>query len=388
MNLLRLKKIFHKKRLFMDAYDFFWRAAFRTVSWMAYLSRRCRVPSNPKRILVIRVSGMGDVIKTTPVVRKLRHLYPNAQIYFLTSETVKPILVSNPNIDRVLTESDERLLSRQHFDWVVNLQLWDTSHFVKRVVSEIKYKVISGSYFDKRGRYRCMNKWRYGFRNTVENFLRGAIGLPYQAKYDDEVSIFTNERREHLLKQIRRRYNLEHDFFVGINLGTRDRSVFWYRDYSLVFVRKLIEALYSRFRVIIIGMTENLTKEEAKELDDLEREFPMVVNLVDKLDLEELILIIRHCSVFVTPDSGPLHIAMAVKTPVVALFATDEWKPIFSGRKRGDSHVVILGDLECVPCKPWRVEKECLIERRARCFDAIPMEKILFEVESFLQRGS
>ncbi len=370
------KNILQRVPLFVDAYDLLMNAIPRAASWTGYFFRRFTIPSNPKRILLIRVSGIGDVIKTTPVVRKLRHLYPKAQISYLTSETAKPVLVSNPDIDQILTENDECLLYRTEFDWVVNLQLWDTSPFVKRVVAKIKYQVISGSHFDKRGKYRCRNKWRYEFRNAVEIFLRGAVGLPYQSNFDDEVSIFIDERRERLIKQIKKRYDLEHDLFVGINLGTRDRNEFWYRDYSLAFVRKLINTLYGKFRVIIVGMTENLTEQERIELYDLQKEFPLVVNLVDKLGLEELILVIRHCSVLVTPDSGPMHIAMAVKTPIIALFATNEWGKIVSGRKRGDSHVVILGD------------QACLMERGAHCFDAIPMEKILFEVESFLQRGT
>ncbi|HEM48811.1 MAG TPA: hypothetical protein ENO27_01240, partial [Caldithrix sp.] len=129
-----------------------------------------------------------------------------------------------------------------------------------------------------------------------------------------------------------------------------------------------------------------LTQQEIIALCDLEKDFPKVINLVDKLDLEELILMIDRCSVFIAQDSGPLHIAMAVKTPAVALFATNEWRKIFSGIRRGDTHVVISCNPIYSPYKLGGVQNRYLKKDQSQPLDSIPISKIVVEVEAFLTK--
>ena len=61
---------------------------------------------NSKKILVIRIDRIGDVILSTPVLSTLRYSFPNAEIHMLIAEYTRDLLIKNPNIDRLLVKED------------------------------------------------------------------------------------------------------------------------------------------------------------------------------------------------------------------------------------------------------------------------------------------
>ncbi|HJT25404.1 MAG TPA: glycosyltransferase family 9 protein, partial [bacterium] len=90
------------------------------------------LPAVPKRILLIRLKGIGDVILSTPLVRALRKAFPQAEIHFLTRSLCAPILKHNPYVDRVLVHPEKsasswellrflQSLRSARYDWVLDL---------------------------------------------------------------------------------------------------------------------------------------------------------------------------------------------------------------------------------------------------------------------------
>ncbi len=90
------------------------------------------IPSFPKRILLIRLKGIGDVILSTPLLRALRKKFPTAEIHFLTRPVSGPILQKNPNLDRLILHPEKheslrkkwefiRSLRKSRYDWVLDL---------------------------------------------------------------------------------------------------------------------------------------------------------------------------------------------------------------------------------------------------------------------------
>jgi heptosyltransferase III len=91
-----------------------------------------RLPTSPKRILLIRLKGIGDVILSTPVVRALRKAFPEAEIHFLTRSFCAPILAHNPHVNKVVVHPEKGAtlfeilrfigtLRNARYDWVVDL---------------------------------------------------------------------------------------------------------------------------------------------------------------------------------------------------------------------------------------------------------------------------
>lgn|GEM_PF-2793023 len=369
------------------SYDWLQERLWLASSWPRYLGRRlfC-VPQKVQSMLIIRVSGIGDIILTTPVVKKLRGRYPDAKITYLTLKAMRPILEFNPCIDYLLTEDDEDKIIKQNYDWVINLQLFDNSTFVKDIIQRLKYKRISGSIVDKNGRYYEATNYRYYFSNWMESLMRGAIGIPFSAADTEKVEIYIPENRRNRQRDLCTKFGIGDGTFVGLNLGSQDKT-FWYRDHSLDYLEKLIRHLYTKYNIILVGQSKNLSPDEHNQLTKLNKVFPKIINLVDKLTLEELLLVIEKCSVFISSDSGPAHISMAVKTPAILLFGADSGKRIISPRKRGEIYSIINSDCECSPCKPWRAKQACIANKRAQCMETIPVERILNEIEYFLKKA-
>jgi len=330
------------------------------------------------------VSGIGDIILTTPVVKRLREIYPDAVITFATLKAMKPILEFNPCIDYLLTEDDEDKLRNQNYDWVINLQLFDNSAFVRDIIAKARYKRISGNYLQKNGVCHQVTNYRYYFSTWMESLMRGAIGIPFSAKDTETVEIYIPESRRNRQRDLCAKYGIGDVKYVGLNLGSRDIN-FWYRDYSLDYLEKLMDQLHTKYNLILVGQSNNLSPDECNQLTRITKAFPRMVNLVDKLSLEELLLVIDKCNVFVSSDSGPVHISMAVKTPVIILFGADSGKRIISPTKRGQIYSIVNSDCKCSPCKPWRAKQECMANKRAQCMETIPVERILYEIDYFLK---
>jgi len=102
------------------------------------------------------------------------------------------------------------------------------------------------------------------------------------------------------------------------------------------------------------------------------------INLGGKLSLEQLVAIISHATLFIGIDSGPMHMAAAVNTPVAAIFGPQTkvtWGPY------GENHVVIQKEWDCVPC----IRKGCNDSGKSRCLDELSFEEVIGAVEPRLR---
>src|ERR1700722_7016341 len=82
------------------------------------------VPASPKRILIIRLTALGDVLLATPLLRALRKAFPDAEIDWLVEGYLRPLLIANPHLSRALPDSPwghERLREKR-YDLIIDLQ--------------------------------------------------------------------------------------------------------------------------------------------------------------------------------------------------------------------------------------------------------------------------
>jgi len=109
-----------------------------------------------------------------------------------------------------------------------------------------------------------------------------------------------------------------------------------------------------------------------------------LISFTGKTSLRELISLISECDVFVTNDSGPLHIAYAVKTPLVAIFCSTDPQltgppPEANASGGGNSNVVITPDISCSPC----FERTCK-NNDMRCMYAITSDDVYYGIKEIL----
>ncbi len=333
-----------------------------------------------KNILLIKLSAMGDVVQTFPVLNKLHRRYPRARIDWLTTPTVSELLRNNPAI----TDVFEFLRD----EW---LRPWRLTPFVSaaRLIAMLRaaeYDLV----IDLQGQ----------FRSAVFAFGSGApvrIGFdkPRADVWKASARKIPNDARKHAWQGARegswRAYThhlqlptldvhpVERYLGVGPMLGLDGDAP----DFSFPIPREAatrIDALLDYYDIakaklmVIAPATNWETKhwrsdafaEVARHFlkngcaialigSDRERETceavarlaPGAVNLAGETTLHELAALIRRASICVTNDSGPMHLAVALDRPVVSIFGPTD--PIWAGPYRRDGAVLRV-ELPCSPC--------------------------------------
>jgi 3-deoxy-D-manno-octulosonic-acid transferase/heptosyltransferase-1 len=150
---------------------------------------------------------------------------------------------------------------------------------------------------------------------------------------------------------------------IAVNPSARWKTKLW--DKFAELIRRL-----PRERVVLTG--------SAAERDQVEKIAQGCQNVAGQTDLFELGELYRRCAVVITNDSGPMHLAAAVGTPVVAIFGPTD--PALTG-PYGKQHVVIRSGIPCSPC----MKGECFHAPRMECMQLISVEQVLSAAGPFIR---
>lgn len=159
------------------------------------------------------------------------------------------------------------------------------------------------------------------------------------------------------------------DLVIGINPGAAYGSAkCWLPERFKQLSRRLLE--FPKIKIVYFGdkAGASLVQEICKELPD------RVINLAGKTSLRELIALIQACNLFLTNDSGPMHVASALGIPFIALFGSTS--DTITGPYQGGK--VIHKHVPCSPC----YRRECPID--FRCMTRIEVKEVYEEIQNFI----
>lgn len=330
--------------------------------------------SNPvRRILVVKLRYIGDVLLSTPVFRGLREAFPRATLTALVNAGTEEVLQHHPDVDEVLlvrrrvagagswlrSWTDQlrlvRRLREQRFDLALDLTDGDRAAFLTWA-SGARGRVGFNREKRFRGRaYHRVVRLPEGRRHAVEADLEAlrvlglrprtvapTLALPPEAETAaDELLARTHVGRERDL--------------VLIHPGARWGFKAWPAERFAALGDWMAEALGAQ--VLIAGGPG-----DAPVAETIRRQMRHPgISVAGETSVLQLGALLKRCRLFVGNDAGPMHVAAAVGTPVVGLFGpTDptEWGPW------GDGHVVLYRGLDCRECwrrsACWRGEENCL----------------------------
>ena len=323
----------------------------------------------PRSILLIRLRRIGDIVMTTPALGILRAAFPKASLTYVVEEPFRRLVEGHPDLDRALvlparmsTSAFLRLLARlrrETYDAVIDFHGGPRA-FLLALLSGAKVKAgydvkYRGFLYDVRVPRAPKQGRIHSVANHV-NLVRAlgvAVGeMPGLVLPRGQVSTF----------------QLSGPYIV-LHIGAGNRFRYWGTDNLVRLVRLLGETPGTR--VALIGGAED----KAAEAEILGRA-PGTLSYVGALDLAGTAELIRQATVFVGPDSGPMHIAAAVGTPIVAWFGPTlpanfaPWKPAGGAR-------IIEKDLDCRPCK----QRTC-VHGDFRCLQLITPEEVRGQVST------
>lgn len=330
------------------------------------------------RILVIKLSALGDVILAIPSLRALREKYPNAHIAVLTVARFGTILENCPYINQLLQFQLKNksykyiwrlsgLLRRLNFDIVIDLQNNRQSHILA---------------------YLSASSRRYGYDNGKFSFLLNhkvkEKNLPlspvqHQAQtlrllniepVKDNLELWPqaidDKWAEDFLKKHR---SSDTAPLIGINLEASPQwpTKRWGVEKFAALLDKLQDA---GFEVVVTGRGQD--QYWLQKLRQLSKS--QFIDATGKTEILQLASLVKRCNVYITSDSAPLHIANAMNTSAVALFGpTDSRRHTIAGAKQ----IIIKKDLICSPC----YKRNC---HNHRCMKEISVEEVFAAAKGLL----
>ena len=334
---------------------------------------------NNFKVLVIKLSSIGDVILSTAALRAIREKFPqgNYKISFLIGEESKDILLRSPYIDELLVcdlkNKDRgwgglwgigRSLRKKNFDLVIDLQNSRASHILA---------YLSG----------CIA--RYGYNNKKFSFLLNHAACDQKQPIDPVTHQFkilkllgidllnnalelwpSQEDQKAVDDLLNAQWLSQAQKVVGINISASKRwsTKLWPLEYLICLCEELG---LKDIRVIVTGTSQDQAL-ASRLINSLKN--TKIINACGKTSINELAVLIKKCQVFISADSSPLHIASSVGTPFIALFGpTDVRRHLPPGK----NCIVLNKKLHCSPCYKTKCRtKSCMLQiSPAEVFEAV-----------------
>lgn len=347
-------------------------------------------PASPeiKRILVTKYLGMGSILLATPTLRALRERYPESRIVFLTFAGNADFARRIGLVDDVLAIKTSPFpifvrnlaatlltIRREKFDVVFDLEFFARFSTIVSYLSRAPIRL--GYYLPKLWRGDLLTHQIHfnPYRHVTEIFA--AQLAPFGIEVTDFTLVAPEIREESIsgVKSLLRKYEIREEeriIAVNVNASELSKERRWPRENFVELVKAFAEKKCGR--VVLVG-----SPDEAEYVRSVHDSLPgeikgEVVDLSGRLNLEDFIALIRTCSLFISNDSGPLHIASALGIPTVSFYGPES--PHLYGPV-GSDNLVFYAGVYCSPCLNVYNAKRAMCNGDNRCIREIKPEEVI-----------
>ena len=350
--------------------------------------RNPQLPS-PKRILVIRLDRIGDVVLSTPVLQALRHRYPHAFIAMMVRQACADVVAGNPYLNEVVVYEKEgahrsvigtirfarQLRHRYAFDTALVLHPSNRSHWIPWLAGipvRIGYNRKCGWLLTHRVPHRKQEGQRHEEVYTLEMLAPFGIELPADPRPTITLSPRANQRIDALLAAASVSVG---EPLLAIHPSASCVSKRWMPQRFAQVADRLIAEQGVRMCVVA-------GESDVPYADQMVQAMTQpVLNLAGQLSMAELAVLLHRCRLLISNDSGPVHVAAAVGTPVVDIFGRNQrglsplrWGPL------GEGHVILHKEVGCVTCLAHNCDIDFL------CLTSLSVDEVYHAASSILQR--
>lgn len=331
------------------------------------------------KIIVRAPNWIGDAILATPALGLLRKKYPQGQITVLAKEWTAPVFIGNPDADNVYIIKKSKSyfelikdLKKENFDLGVLFPNSFSSaliFFLSRVSLRFGYATDGRILLLNRPAKRSsgfLREHQVDYYWKLVKSLRGEGSSPEESK---NLIWKISEEEKAKAKEILQKEGVDSsDKLIGFNPGAFFGPA---KRWSPEKFGELGNRLSKKFGAKIIIFASLHEKEAADFIESKMHSQPL--NLAGRTSLREAAALIARCRIFVTNDSGMMHLAAAVGTPLAAIFGSTD--PVRTG-PWGVRSVILQKRIPCAPC----FQEECK-NNDYICLKRITVEDVLQAVE-------
>jgi len=315
-------------------------------------------PQDFRRILIVRTDRIGDVILSTPVINALRQSYPHAYIAMMVSPVAREIVEGNPHLDEVIIYDKENKhkswrrsfkfsqnLKKKKFDLAIILHPTNRVHllsFLAGISRRIGYDRKLGFLLTDRVKHTKQRGEKHELEYNLD--LIRYLGIELAGR---EPFMPIRQESEQWAERLFRERGIDKSSkIIAIHPGASCPSKIWPGDRFAAVADNLVDK-YAAQVLFVSGPKDTVLVD--KVISHMRRR---AINLAGNSSLSQLASLLKRCDLFISNDSGPVHIASALGVPVISIFGRKQdglspkrWGPL--GLKDRFLHKE-TGCLECL----------------------------------------
>jgi heptosyltransferase-2 len=328
---------------------------------MKVIERKVVDPAQVQRILIRGVNWVGDAVMTTPAIAGIRKTFPTAKISLLVKPWVAGVFEGSPHIDEILLYDREG----RHAGLAGLLRLAHELRKYRFDVAILLQNAFEAALLTSLARI----PHRVGYKTQGRGFLLTTAVLP-----DHSTRALHHVEYYQTLLRVSGWLEGEQPPILYLSSGAEERAQALLGEEGVRSEESLVAfnpgSTYGSARILLTGTQADGAV--ARDVRTLARHGERIIDLTGRTNIQLLAAVLKRCAVYVTNDTGAMHIGAAVGVPLVAIFGpTDPRTTSPVGR-----HVLLRHPVPCSPC----LLRECPIDHR--CMTGISVDQVLSSVSS------
>lgn len=337
------------------------------------------------KIFILKPSSLGDVIQALPVLRLIKRWRPEAEVYWWLEKDLSGLLEHDPHLKEVVPFDRHgwanprnwnelwasiREIRGHRFDWVIDLQSLARSGTMAWLANGGLIAGLDDAREGARGYYDIIVPRASYHTHAVDWYLAvlTRLGVPIEQPF------VWLPPRPAAREMLTHKWPIDSGQWIVLVPGARWDTKRWPAEYFSSVVKQLA-CEHRDLKFAILGANGDRALGEAIAQASPER----CLNLAGKTSLPEMIEWIRLSRLVIANDTGPMHVAAALRKPLVALFGPTE--PRRTG-PYGQLESVLQTKLECVPC----LKGHCAYAKPLECLRAIGPEAVVARANAVLSQ--
>jgi heptosyltransferase II len=325
---------------------------------------------------------IGDIILTTPVIRRLKLAYPEAEIDLLVDRQYKDLNLHNPYIHQLnITDRKGknnnpaalfRLLSQlraNQYDLAINLHRTQRTSALTNLCGSKRKFILSFRRFAFSKKIIRLDRTIH----TVDSYFKAMDQMGIPAVGDCKLELYIDRESQLKADQLWRESGLDKaKSVIGINLGAGWPTKKW----IATEMARLSDILQQKGLKTVFFGGGGEDQQMMREVLSMGTYHP--VDFAGKLNLLELAVCLTKCALLVTCDTGPMHIAASQQVPIVALFGPSDPVRYAPYKAR---HVIVRSNEQCLACGL----RDC---NHNRCMVNLSAVEVAHAVTNFMEQGA